>query len=142
MHGAGIVVNNIGFLCIGNSGSGKTTLSNMAYKSGVQVLSDEMVIYDIHLNRLWGTSITSCDYLGNPILDKSVALGKIMCLIKSEEWGCQENKTNKISKIIKIFGTYRLNQMTIKAVKTISNRTEIVDLYFNKKDFRGEFFKI
>lgn len=138
IHGAGLILNNKGILCVGDSGAGKTTLSNMANMSGEVVLGDELIVYDLKTNNIWGTNIVSNDYLGVPIINKSVKLHRILFLNKSSHWYIEEIKSSITKKIFDLFGIFRLNQITLDDMMLIPTKIGVYNLYFNKCNLHKE----
>ena len=140
IHAAGLTIGNKGYLCVGPSGSGKTTLANMAYDQGIEVLSDELVVYDFETHTIWGTSIVSSNYFGKPLLNKNVPLVKVMCLKKACEWNVEVYNSSKIDKLIEIFNSINLNPIIIDKIIGMSHQVEINNLYFNMNSFERTFF--
>lgn len=137
IHAAGIKIGDYGFLCIGPSGSGKTTISNMAYNDGIEILSDELIIYDIDNNRIWGTMISSENYTGELALECSALLEKILILNKSKNWDISYQEKS-ILWIIETFKSFKLNQVAVESIKKIYSQVNFFNLFFNKEHFRRD----
>ena len=52
LHGAGVVIDDVGFLLIGPEGSGKSTWLALARDAGARPLSDDLVVVDTARDRL------------------------------------------------------------------------------------------